>query len=1206
MFCVEAAPCSDSDWRTGFSVCTEEPDGGKRRGVFAYAPPGVCNPSDGQSRPLPEPLLGQPCDVLCDAGTQVSVELVPPEPGQSSSPAQLQLGCKPCSTGFFSLGGGLLLDGDAGDWNKPWPVNLQTYCFYRDQNFEWQRGTETPRFCVLHLGPTGTDRSSDLVVETRPATWDEQLVDLDLSLPMVLPSAADVLACQPFSGDLSRFEGVAVLVLRGDCTFQQKAENAHAAGAAAVVVYNNIPNDGYFFPAAADTEHLPQTPFFMITMEDGLEWKEAIQQAEGTGETLHLHVPSTHCRASAREALPESYRDNSTDEELREESWMDRIGGLGCAEWAADPGGGFLHSGSNLHFHQVVTVLEMEALFVRDGYFSFQYSVDSEDTYDGLIFYLDDVAVFSTSRADPYKTYTVDIKRGPHSFIWTYNKDGSTTVREDRARIRLIEVVGTAHADYQCWPCSSGVGPLAAAQQCGVCGHGTYLSTGTLEADGSTSCLPCPRGTWSLPGAVGEEACQRRRACERMDVEVTYTAVEELSNGSSRELPGRHCHGGRSLVRHRLKEPSTCDLTHPDSVSLQPDSMEACPECQPHMSRPNGEDCVAEVMHCDAGSYPVRELVISRWQVWPKNVSTEIWGGLGTRGGSSQGTATSRASADPFHRSWQLAPLSEEGAAGEPGAVVVGSAFTAARDAALAAQRGGHVDASLLHLDVVLEAPGELRFTFQMEPAGRWGSLASLLVDGSPAVGLSVPTTPSAGPQQASLPELPAGRHRLTWKWQYIEGASDGGAQTGSGVRISSISVTNAQDAPPSLCSRCPPGQQITVDGLACRACPAGRSSTDYSAGGAGQLGSSCSECPAGRAAGEGQAACTQCGAGLHSGVGASACSLASMVQADVSATDPRTWDMQVLQETWTQAASLLSSGSASRDAGAAGLVPLRVEDRVFYLSPFALGAHPGGHQQAAEDGITEAYWWEQVLPFGNIDAGALSEALRTCERAWVLAVGDKLEGYEPVVQDGGILGIAAVFTGLCDEEVTGQESGPRVRRSRLFFRCDLDADTLVDAAAESLAAGSSGGGAGDLGGAMHLPELSLLHGGVNDAGALSCVDLALEWRSRAACPLCRRSDWVRVQAHSCKPGKGRQVSYVASVPCVGGAPQPADEWEPCGEISGAIIAGIVGGACVAVALMCSTIVYVVLLRKRYRKYMELELPGGPNPTTPTVMGSSL
>jgi hypothetical protein len=59
-------------------------------------------------------------------------------------------------------------------------------------------------------------------------------------VPVADASANPTLGCKPLIG----FPGGAIaLVDRGACSFVQKATNAQAAGASAVIVVNNVPGD---------------------------------------------------------------------------------------------------------------------------------------------------------------------------------------------------------------------------------------------------------------------------------------------------------------------------------------------------------------------------------------------------------------------------------------------------------------------------------------------------------------------------------------------------------------------------------------------------------------------------------------------------------------------------------------------------------------------------------------------------------------------------------------------------------------------------------------------------------------------------------------------------------------------------------------------------------------------------------------------------
>jgi subtilisin family serine protease len=85
------------------------------------------------------------------------------------------------------------------------------------------------------------------------------------SMPMTRTGTATTTddGCNPISADLS---GHAVLIRRGSCTFHQKALNAQNAGAAAVVLYNNVA--GRFSPTVAGDPPI-EIPVVAISDDEG-------------------------------------------------------------------------------------------------------------------------------------------------------------------------------------------------------------------------------------------------------------------------------------------------------------------------------------------------------------------------------------------------------------------------------------------------------------------------------------------------------------------------------------------------------------------------------------------------------------------------------------------------------------------------------------------------------------------------------------------------------------------------------------------------------------------------------------------------------------------------------------------------------------------------------------------------------------------------
>ncbi|SEE17276.1 S8 family serine peptidase [Ruania alba] len=94
------------------------------------------------------------------------------------------------------------------------------------------------------------------------------------TLPLAVADAP--LACEPLAGD---YTGQAVVVQRGDCSFHIKGVHAEEAGAAAMVLYNNV--DGLVSPTVAGDP--PVTiPVAALSLADGANLVAAIEDGSAT------------------------------------------------------------------------------------------------------------------------------------------------------------------------------------------------------------------------------------------------------------------------------------------------------------------------------------------------------------------------------------------------------------------------------------------------------------------------------------------------------------------------------------------------------------------------------------------------------------------------------------------------------------------------------------------------------------------------------------------------------------------------------------------------------------------------------------------------------------------------------------------------------------------------------------------------------------
>ena len=102
--------------------------------------------------------------------------------------------------------------------------------------------------------------------------------------------ADDLLGCAAFPADA--FDDSVALLKRGDCTFEEKVNNAAAAGARAVVMINNVPGEPIDMGGLESTT----IPAGMIRLSDGNEILAAIAEA---GEPLPVNMPSATTTSSS-------------------------------------------------------------------------------------------------------------------------------------------------------------------------------------------------------------------------------------------------------------------------------------------------------------------------------------------------------------------------------------------------------------------------------------------------------------------------------------------------------------------------------------------------------------------------------------------------------------------------------------------------------------------------------------------------------------------------------------------------------------------------------------------------------------------------------------------------------------------------------------------------------------------------------------------
>lgn len=164
-------------------------------------------------------------------------------------------------------------------------------------------------------------------------------------------SAADACSVQQPDGTFvsplapDSLTGKIALIRRGTCSFYEKSQNAHAAGAVAVVLYNNVA--GYITPTVAppDEDAAPVTiPVVAILAADGVEMNSRI----AAGETTLTWTDDLETFVNPTGGLISSFSAYGLDAELALKPNIGAPGGLIKSTWPLEAGGYATISGTSM------------------------------------------------------------------------------------------------------------------------------------------------------------------------------------------------------------------------------------------------------------------------------------------------------------------------------------------------------------------------------------------------------------------------------------------------------------------------------------------------------------------------------------------------------------------------------------------------------------------------------------------------------------------------------------------------------------------------------------------------------------------------------------------------------------------------------------------------------------------------------------------
>jgi hypothetical protein len=268
--------------------------------------------------------------------------------------------------------------------------------------------------------------------------------------------------------------------------------------------------------------------------------------------------------------------------------------------------------------------LRISATFVRNGTITFKYRVSAEPPYDGLVFGIDDQTKMEiVSRSEGWEEAVYDVPPGAHTFVWDYTKDFSGDEGDDKAFIKVIELVGTAFSDTYCHACG-GDTTMTGGSLCAFCNANEYAAPRS-DSELDFACYDCPKNTFSPKGSIGLDACVSRRPCTNDDVIEKFTkCIDGKRNITFAWSEPRTCEvdlpGASALPKHKLNV--GCDACEKGYILNDDDECEKCPMGQRLAA---GTDTCEK---CPAGKVVINDLHFGRgsttgWSKWPSIVDVD-------------------------------------------------------------------------------------------------------------------------------------------------------------------------------------------------------------------------------------------------------------------------------------------------------------------------------------------------------------------------------------------------------------------------------------------------------------------------------------------------------------------------------------------------------------------------------------------------------
>ncbi|KAG3018798.1 hypothetical protein PC121_g12044 [Phytophthora cactorum] len=598
-----------------------------------------------------------------------------------------------------------------------------------------------------------------------------------------------------------------------------------------------------------------------------------------------------------------------------------------CNPWVPSADGSYISSGQNSGVMQnfegtrLYSTLRVSATFVRDGSVTYKYRVDAEQPYDGLMFQIDDdQSAGLVSQTDGWKEAVVQVSAGAHTLAWNYMKDYAGDAGEDKAYLKVIELVGTAWSDLHCHTCGGDM-TNSGGSLCAFCGPNEYAAAKS-NSELDFTCYSCPPNTYAPKGSIGISSCVEQRACSMDDVDETFTA----------------CKNGLRDVKYSWSEPQTCDSTLKSSIKL-PKAQKGveCASCARGYQLTEDDGCEAcganralsssgKCEECPGGTVVVNTLEFGAgtpdaWNSWPQVVNTEAAKHAGWKltksglvfaqhtsndddGDSSRPSRSALSFNVPFVHSGVLNVTYK--LSGVPTFEGDGSRAWVELEIR---DSGDNDKKSKKEVDIP-SAPGSNDGTDSSSGAAENKNVVHLLHGGengtfSEIIQINVTT--------AAVKEF-----------SFVVRATTAEAKRAIEAKVTYLGFTGTQEGAGVSCDSCPSGYEpINSDDdsqMSCRICPAG---TFAEAGDSTGI-VACAECPANTYSKQGASKCTPCGENTFSSTGAVTCSAPQALTLNASAS--------------SDTVTLSSSASASSDVVSSALNGLQVTYNLSLLEALVWG----------------------------------------------------------------------------------------------------------------------------------------------------------------------------------------------------------------------------------------------------------------------------